>query len=70
MRKYGVLLFVVGPILMPSLAKAGGIVPMQEPATVSLLGAGLLAVACISGVLTVNRFIASRRSRVTSTNNP
>ncbi len=67
-RKYGVVLFVAALTLMPSLAKAGGTVPMQEPGTVSLLGAGLLAFACISGVLTVNRVIASRRSRVTSTN--
>jgi hypothetical protein len=70
MRKYGMALFAAALILMPGLAKAGGGVPVQEPGTVSLLGVGLLGLACICGVLTVKRVIAGRRSRFTSTNKP
>jgi hypothetical protein len=71
MRKHGLVLFAAVLILLPSLAKASGPpVPVQEPGTLSLLGGGLLALACISGVLTVRQFIAGRRSRSTSTNEP
>jgi len=70
MRKCGLVLFVVALILIPGLARAGGVVPMQEPGAVSLLGAGLLGLACICGVLTVKGIIADRRSRFTSIDKP
>ena len=66
MRKYRLLILGAVLILMPGLAKAGGIVPMPEPGIVSLLGVGLLGLACFSGVLTVKNIIAGRRSRSTS----
>jgi hypothetical protein len=40
-------------------------VPTPEPGIVSLLGVGLLSLACFSGVLTVKNIIAGRRLRST-----
>lgn len=66
MRKYRLLILGAVLILMPGLAKAGGIVRTPEPGIVSLLGVGLLGLACFSGVLTVKNIIAGRRLRSTS----
>lgn len=67
MRNYRLLVLAAVLILMPSLAKAGGkVVPLPEPGSASLLGAGMLALACVSGVLTVKNIIAGRRFRSTS----
>jgi len=66
MRKYRLLVLGAVLILMPGLAKAGGkVVPTPEPGIVSLLGVGLLSLACFSGVLTVKNIIAGRRLRST-----
>lgn len=71
MRKYGLVLFALSLILLPSLAEAGGgPVPTPEPGTLSVLGLGLLTLASVSGVKTVRLFIEGRRSRSTSTNEP
>ena len=62
------MLVATALLLVPGLANAGGGgVPMAEPSVFSLLGAGLLALACMFGVVTVSRVIGERRSRITST---
>jgi hypothetical protein len=70
MRKYGMALFAAALMLIPGLANAKKIVSAQEPGTVSMLGAGLLGLACFCGALTVKRFIAGRRPKFTSTTKP